>query len=258
MKSNKDRTGEKNYNTFGSEMVIIEYRSTLDIDVYFSEYNYIAKGVQYGNFKRGNIKCPYDKVVYGIGYIGEGKYKTWENGKQTKVYSTWYAMLQRCYDEKYHKRQPTYKDCKVYDKWLNLQNFAEWYEDNYYEVEGERMELDKDILVKHNKIYSPDTCVFVPQTINTLFVKCDKARGESVIGTSPKNGKYVVQCRIINPKTGKSKKEYLGAYDTQEKGFEIYKYHKECNIKEVADYYFGRIPQRLYDGLYRYEVEITD
>ena len=130
-------------------------------------------------------------------------------------------------------------------------------DDNYYEIEGEEMNLDKDILVKHNKIYSPETCVFVPHKINKLFVKGDKVRGKSVIGTSLfKNGKYRVDCNLFNPETGKSRLEYLGLYDTQEKGFEVYKYYKERNIKQVADYYKGQIPQKLYDALYKYEVEI--
>ena len=167
-------------------------------------------------------------------------------------------MLQRCYYDKFHERNPTYIGCKVCDEWLNFQNFAEWYEKNYYEVEGETMCLDKDILVKHNKIYSTDTCIYVPQTINLLFTKNNSKRGESVIGTTPFKGKYVVQCHLINPKTGKSKYEYLGRYDTQEKAFEVYKYYKEKNIKEVADYFKNLIPKRLYDGMYSYEVEITD
>ena len=121
------------------------------------------------------------------------------------------------------------------------------------------MGLDKDILIKGNKIYSPETCIFVPQTINSLFVKRDNKRGESVIGVSlHKNSKYQVHCSIINPETGKSKQEYLGVYDTQEKAFQVYKYYKEKNIKEVADYYFGRIPDKLYNAMYNYEVEITD
>ena len=167
-------------------------------------------------------------------------------------------MLRRCYDEKFHKKNSTYIDCEISERFLNFQNFGKWDNENYYEIEGEKMCLDKDILFKHNKIYSPETCVYVPQKINSLFTKRQNNRGESVIGTTPFKGKYVAQCWLINPETGKSKQEYLGRYDTQEKGFEVYKYYKEKNIKEVADYYFGRIPQRLYDGLYRYEVEITD
>ena len=253
-----DRTGEKGINTFGSEMIIIEYRNTMDIDVYFPEYDWIAKGTQYGNFKNGNIKCPYEKRYYEVGYIGEGEYKACENGKITRVYSTWNNMLKRCYDEKYHEKQPTYINCEVCEELHNFQNFGKWFDDNYYEVEGEKMELDKDILIKGNKIYSPETCIFVPERINTLFVKNNKNRGESLIGTTPVNGKYRAYCNLINPETGKSKCEYLGVYDTQEKAFQVYKYYKEKNIKEVADYYFGRIPDKLFKVLYDYEVEITD
>ena len=119
--------------------------------------------------------------------------------------------------------------------------------------------LDKDILLKGNKIYSPNTCVYVPQTINSLFTKCDNTRGKSAIGTTPrKNGKYMAYCHLLNPETGKSKGKTLGYYNTELEAFQVYKYYKEKNIKEVADYYFGRIPKRLYDGMYSYEVEIDD
>lgn len=255
-----DRTGETRVNTFGSEMIIIEYRGALDIDVYFTEYDWTAKNTRYDVFKNGKISCPYERRIYGVGYIGEGKYKVnYENGKQTRVYRTWYDMLKRCYSEKYHEKHPTYIDCEASEDFHNFQNFGEWYEENYYEVKGERMHLDKDILIKGNKIYSPENCIFVPQTINLLFVKCDKSRGDSVIGTSLyKNSKYQVHCSLINPETGKSKIKHLGLYETQEKAFQVYKYYKERNIKEVADYYFGRIPEKLYNALYNYEVEIDD
>lgn len=253
-----NRKGEKNYNTFGSEMIITEYRERMDIDIYFPEYDWTFKEATYQSFKNGRIACPYERRYYGVGCIGDGEYKVSENGKLTKVYNTWHHMLRRCYDEKYHKKHPTYITCEASEEWYNFQNFAEWYEENYYEVDGERMELDKDILFKHNKIYSPETCIFVPQTINLLFVKCDRSRGESVIGTSPYRDKYRVNCCLINPQTGKSKSEYLGLYDTQEKAFEVYKYYKEKNIKEVADYFKRQIPRELYYSMCTYEVEIDD
>ena len=253
-----DRTGERGINNFGSEMVIVGYRGRMDIDVSFPQYNWTFKGVTYRAFKNGEIKCPYEHSVYGIGCMGEGEYKVSENGKNTRVYHTWHSMLERCYSEKYQEKYPTYNGCTVCEEWLNFQNFAKWYDENSYEVNNEKMNLDKDILVKHNKIYSPDTCIFVPQAINKLFVKCDRSRGDSVIGTSLYKGKYQVKCQVFNPETGKSKNEYLGYYDTQEKAFEVYKYYKEKNIKEVADYYKDEIPDKLYNALYSYKVEITD
>lgn len=163
-----NRIGEEKLNSFGSKIVIKEYRKYSDIDVYFPEYNWIAKHVQYKHFKNGNIKCPYERRTCGVGYLGEGKYKTRENGKNTDKYEIWHSMIKRCYDSKYQEKYPTYKGCRVEDCLLNFQHMGKWIEENYYEVPGERMCLDKDILHKGNKIYSRETCIFVPNRINKI------------------------------------------------------------------------------------------
>lgn len=255
-----DRTGEVNYNNFGSKMIISGYRNTIDIDVYFPEYDWTAKGVRYGNFKRGAVSCPYERTVYGIGYIGEGKYKMSKNGKAVKCYEVWIKILQRCYDDICHKDRPTYNQCEIYEDWLNYQNFAEWYYNNYYDVDGERMTLDKDILFKGNKIYLPDTCVFVPERINTLFVKCDKSRGNYPVGVyyHKRDKKFRAQCSVYNLEKRKSQQEQLGYYNTPEEAFKVYKQFKEKYIKKVADEYKDKIPKKLYDAMYNYKIEITD
>ena len=255
----KNKVGEIGYNKFGSKMIIVEYRTAKDIDIYFPEYDWTARSVQYSQFKNGTISCPYERRTYGVGYLGEGKYKTKQNGKATKCYITWKDMLKRCYDSTYHKKHPTYKDCEVYNKWLNFQNFAKWYYENYYEIEGKRMELDKDILVKGNKIYSPNTCVFAPHDINVLFTKSDKARGKYPIGVQydKQTGKFRAKCNVYDFEN-KNKKIYLGLYNTPEEAFNSYKQFKEKNIKEVADYYKNKIPTKLYQAMYNYQVEITD
>ena len=80
MRMKIDRTGERRMNNFGSKMIIVGYRNAQDIDISFTEYNWIIKNQQYYNFKKGNIKCPYEPRCSNVGYIGEGKYKTKENG----------------------------------------------------------------------------------------------------------------------------------------------------------------------------------
>ena len=167
-------------------------------------------------------------------------------------------MLKRCYSGECQKKHPTYKDCYVCPEWLNYSNFKKWFNDNYYEIEGEQMDLDKDILVKGNKIYAPNTCVFVPQNINTLFIKRDKARGKYPIGVcfcKDKN-KYKVQCNIFY--NGKRQLKHLGYYNTIDDDFKVYKESKESNIKQIADYYKAKIPNELYEAMYTYKVEITD
>ena len=253
-----DRTGEESYNNFGSKMVIKECRNAKDIDVYFPEYNWTFKHAVYDQFKKGNVKCPYEKRYYNKGYLGEGKYKVSENRKTTDEYDMWHGMLMRCYDPKYQEKEPTYKGCEVEDYLLNFQHMAEWIENNYYEIEGETMCLDKDILCKGNKIYSRDTCVFVPHRINSLFTKCDNARGDNPIGVHPPlSGNYQVQCWA-----GYGKDIYLGTYPTKEVAFQIYKQYKEKLIKETIDSYEDKIPEpfysRLREAMYNYEVEIDD
>ena len=260
MGSKVNRVGEINYNTFGSKMIIIKYRKYSDIDIYFPEYDWTFKNSAYKEFKKGNIACPYEKRVYGVGYLGEGKYKAYENGKKTKCYRTWYDMLRRCYDEKNLKRNPTYIDSEVCDKWLNFQNFAKWFYENYYEIEGQKMCLDKDILYKGNKIYSPDTCVFVPHNINVLFTKRDKVRGDYPIGVHyhKASGKFQAKCNVYDYKENKQKLKHLGLYNSPQKAFESYKEFKEKHIKKVADYYKDLIPEKLYRAMYEYEVNIND
>ena len=255
-----NRVGEENINNFGSKMVIVEYRNNSDIDVYFPEYNWIAKNVTYQNFKIGEVKCPYERRAYGIGYIGEGKYKTSENGKHTKCYSTWHGMLMRCYSPKFHEKQPTYINCEVSEEWHNFQKYGKWFDENYYEIKGERMHLDKDILNKNNKIYSPESCIFVPERINTLFTKRDKSRGNYPIGVTynKRDKKFQAYCSIYDFKENKRKTKYLGLHDTPEQAFESYKQFKEKYIKQVADYYKKQIPDKLYQALYNYEVNIDD
>ena len=253
-----NRTGEEKVNSFGSKIVIKEYRKRRDIDVYFPEYNWTFEHTTYSNFKNGNIKCPYEPRLYGKGYLGEGKYKAFENGKLTDEYNIWHHMLGRCYDPKLHEKYSTYKDCEVEDKWLNFQNMCKWIDENYYEIPGEKMCLDKDILCKGNKIYSRSTCIFVPHRINTLFVKRDNDRGKDPIGVDQlPSGNYQVQCN-----NGYGKYIYLGTYPNKEEAFRVYKQYKEKVIKEVIDSYEGKIPEpyysRLKEAMYKYEVEIDD
>ena len=253
-----DRIGEEMVNNIGRKMIIKEYRGCMDIDVYFPEYNWTFKHAQYTSFKNKSIKCLYEPRYFGKGYLGEGKYKVWENGKITDGHIIWRNMLKRCYDPKYQEKHPTYKGCRVEDYLLNFQHMGKWIEENYYEVSGEQMCLDKDILCKGNKVYSRETCIFVPQRINLLFTKRDNDRGNCPIGVDQlPSGNYEVKCNNIN-----GKRIYLGLYSTKEEAFQVYKKYKEKVIKETIDSYKGKIPEpfysRLREAMYNYEVEIDD
>jgi hypothetical protein len=244
----KERVGAISQNHYGSTMKVIVYNGCKDIWVKFEKGK--AVHTSWKAFCDGFVKNPYDKSVYNVGYIGEGEYKTSINGSHTIQYDTWKRMMRRCYGDKY----PTYIGCTVAKEWHNFQNFAAWYDNNYYEIEGERMELDKDILIKGNKIYSPNTCIFVPQRINSLFLKSKATRGKLPIGVtwSKRDKVYTVHVTTINGK------ETILCYSTPEKAFQIYKIHKEQYIKDIAKEYKDKIPFTLYEAMINYAVDIDD
>ena len=247
-----DRTGEVGVNNDGEKMVIIRYGSSTDIDVEFEDGT-IVEHREYGDFKKGTIKNPMAPSVFGVGFIGVGKFKAYNgNGKPTKCYNTWLSMHRRCYDSKYHKKKSTYENCTVAKEWHNFQNFAQWYYENFYEIENEIMNLDKDILYKGNKMYSPKTSIFVPTSVNSLFIKSNKIRGKYPIGVYKVGNKFQAHLNKYN------KLIYLGSFNTPNEAFQAYKIAKEEYIKQIAEKYKSQIPYELYQAMMNYEVEIDD
>ena len=251
----------------GYQMKIIEYNKYDDIVIEFQDKYKAKVHTTYQHFKNGNVKNPFHPSVFNVAYYGQGKYKSrGKDGKKTKAYNHWMNMLNRCYNPYHLNEFPTYIDCYVCEEWLCFQNFAEWFYENYYECNDEKMCLDKDILCKGNKIYSPETCIFVPNNINILFTKREKERGKYPIGVTDEvkniNNKTYLYLKV-NCSTfydGKCKTEYLGNFSINKpfQAFTCYKQFKENYIKQVADEYKNLIPQKLYEALYKYEVEIND
>jgi hypothetical protein len=189
--------------------------------------------------------------VLGIGFFGYGKYNYKDH---YKIYKSWSHMITRCYDHKYSDTFPTYKGCSVCEEWLNFQNFAQWYESNMW-LDTQHY-LDKDILVKGNKIYNPYTCVLVNNHINCIFTKCNFVRGKYPIGVSVDNRSGSFRAYTFDG--GKRSMKYCKSI---EEAFNTYKTSKENNIKQIADSYkskYPNFPQKLYDAMYSYQVEITD
>ena len=250
----KERIGETSYNFQGLKMEIIEYFNIYDITVKF-ENGFVAKHRRYREFIKGNIKNLLHPTVCNIGYIGVGEYKSSYNGKSTIAYIKWREMIRRCYDEQELIEHPTYEPCIVCEEWYNFQNFAKWFYENYYTIPGEKMHLDKDILFKGNKLYSPKTCCIVPQQINYLFLKSDATRGKYLIGVhfEKDTNKYVAECRRMN-----TRNKRIGRFNTELEAFYKYKEVKEQEIKDVANFYKDYIPEKVYNAMMHYEVEMTD
>lgn len=243
--------GKKYPTNEGDVATVIQYKNSQHVLVEFT--NGYRTVVVMGNLKKGKVKNPTRPSVYGVGFIGEGVYKTCQQRKHTKPYRAWKDMLRRCYGN--GADMPTYHSCEVCEEWHNFQNFAKWHEDNYYEIEGEEMHLDKDWLKKGNKMYSPDTCVFAPRTINELLVNKRANRGWLPVGVYESHHLYGAKCS--HPWKSPSV-TVLGTFATPAQAFRAYKHYKEQVIKEVAEYYKPHIPSCLYEGMINYNIEITD
>lgn len=256
--NNINKIGEEKLNNQGCLMKIVEYNRYSDIIVEFQDDYKYRKHTEYKCFQSGEIKNPYFPSVHNVGIVG-AKYPVKANGKITKEYNTWNNMIKRCFNENVHKKRPTYIECEVCDEWLHFENFYEWLhsQPNFEQwLKLKKSALDKDILIKGNKLYSPETCCLVPQNINNLLLKCDSTRGNNPIGLyyNEEINSYMVNC------CENGHGNYKGSYETLENAFMKYKNEKERVIKEVAikEYNNGNITKKCYEALLKYEVEITD
>jgi hypothetical protein len=187
-----------------------------------------------------------------VGLYEKGLYVSKVSGVHTPEYRKWKMMFYRCYDSKFKASAETYQGCEVGQAFHRFQNFAEWCNNQAGFKEG--FQLDKDILVKGNKIYSPETCVFVPHEINSLLTKADKMRGDLPVGVSWHSRDQVFTVKINTANGAK----HVGYFSNVSDAFEAYKVTKEKHIQRVAEKYVDVIDRRCYDALMNYKVEVTD
>ena len=241
------------YKTNGyGNLVITKYVDTNEVHVKFVDTGYETVSC-ICNIKTGRVKDKSLPTVHGVGIVGEEVTKV--NGKQCRVYGVWCAMIQRCYDEKFLQRHPTYKGCSVSDNFKYYPYFKDWY-NRQIGSEEENWQLDKDILIKDNKLYSEDTCVFVPHRINSLITKRAADRGNYPLGVHGIFGRSERFCSQCSNNTGKQKR--LGRFKTAQEAFQAYKTYKEALIKQVANEYKEQLDYRVYEALMNYEVNEND
>lgn len=254
-----ERIGLESYNTQGYLMRIIDYKNSKDMTIEFiCDYPCILEHIPFKHFYDGNIKNPSAPSVFEKGICDI-------YNANMDIYKTWNHMLERCFSDSFKQRNPIYKDVICCKEWLSLSNFNQWVlsQENYknYGKNHIRWALDKDILCKGNKLYSPETCCLVPINVNSLFTKANSLRGKYPIGVSKDErykNPYAFRAMVRNPFINKD--EIIGYYDDPLKAFNAYKKRKEEIIKQVAEeeYKLGNIAKQCYDAMLKYEVEITD
>lgn len=257
VKNPKKKVGMIGISKHGYPMEIVDYIDCTNIYVRFIGGTTITH-TNFRDFKEGNVKNWDAPTVYGHGIIGNMRNRM--KFSDTKEYSTWCGMLERCYNEENFKKRPTYEPCEVCKEWMYFENFYDWIhsQDNCEQwLSLDRSAIDKDIIIKHNKIYSPDTCCLVPLAINLLFIRQESARGGLPIGVHYHNEAKGYAAQITDKN---NKVKYSGIFATPELAFQHYKKEKEKKIKIIAQEEFkkGNITKKCYDAMMTYEVEITD
>ena len=250
--SYKDCVGKVCKSLNSGDFKILKYNDAYNVDVQFLKTGFETVA-RLGDIKNGLIKDPYSPSVYGIGIVGT-KYPISVNSVQTKEYELWTHMLQRCYSDTYKKKRPTYIGCEVSDNFKSYEYFYEWC-NKQIGFNNKGWHLDKDLLVKGNKVYNENVCVFLPQEINSLLVKCTASRGDHLIGVYWNKTNKAFRAMVSK---NKGKQEHLGYFKTEIEAFKAYKQAKESFIKEQANNWKSQIDDRAYEALMNYQVVITD
>jgi len=175
-----------NSNNHG-KIEILEWINSRNVKIKFLNTGYI-KSANAEMIKIGNIKDKLSKTNKGKAILGDGKYKAKDNNL---AYKTWKNMITRCYSG-----CNNYKDIIVCEKWLNFQNFVPWFNEFYIKDYC----LDKDLLIENNKIYSPETCIYVPRWVNNLFPKRKEKEGLPTGVLCNRQGKYYSRVPDIKKK----------------------------------------------------------
>lgn len=214
-----------------------------------------------GHIKSGSVLNPFAPNVLGVAHMGVGEYS---QKKDSKAYGVWYAMLERSYCSEYHEWKPSYKECYVCAEWLNFQNFASWYYDNFPTESGEvRYQLDKDILYPGNKEYSPERCVFVPDFINSSFKSEAVKTGGLPRGVVLVKGKYYssqIRDRVaLGDNSG-----YLGVYKNKEDAHRAWQVAKLGVLRDRLQMYLtncqvdDRVVEAIHERIRLLETDIED
>lgn len=176
------------------------------------------------------------RMIYGVG-INDAEYKVckgitkdgkWVLTWMCPFYKAWKEMMRRCYSGRFHQDNPSYHGCSVCEDWIYFSNFRGWMESQDWEGN----DLDKDLIKKGNKIYSPETCVFISKKLNNFVTNCVSSKNNLPLGVYyfSRDGNFASQCR--NPFTGNS--EHLGYFSTPDEAHLAWKSRKNEHANMYA------------------------
>ena len=250
--SYKDCVGKVCKSNLSGDFKVLKYNYYYEVEIQFINTGYETV-TRLDCIRNGEVKDPYLPSVYGVGVLG-AKYPSRVNGVLTKDYVLWNNMLKRCYSDIYKNKRPTYIDCKCSENFKYYEYLYEWC-NKQIGFDNEGWQLDKDLLVKGNKVYNENVCIFIPQEINSLLTKREASRGEYLIGVYWDKTNKAFATMVNKNKGGQN---HLGYFNTELEAYNAYKIAKEAFVKEQANKFKSQIDPRAYNALMNYEVNIDD
>jgi len=235
-------------NNYG-DFVVTDYCKATDVTIKFLATGTVRKTCA-DSVRRGLVLDPMHRRIYNIGYIGMGTYRAANPDRSlTPCYRTWVNMLARCYNRK-NKGYSSYggRGVVVAVEWHCYQKFCKWFYKNY----RDGYVLDKDILKQGNKVYGPDTCCFVPMSINQMFIRRKKSKDLLPRGVYANKDKFIARSPDFIAKDG----GYIGSFSKAHDAFVAYKHARESIIKRRAEsaYKSGQINERVYEAMINWQV----
>lgn len=183
------------------------------------------------------------KKVYGIG-INDADYNVYDKNSPCRFYRTWRSMLCRAYCEHWHAKHQSYRGCSVVEEWHLFSNFKHWMEKQDWEGKA----LDKDLLVIGNKVYSPETCIFISQTVNAFITNREASRGIFMEGVYFEKSSMKFKAQASNPFTGK--RENLGRFESESDAHSAWRKRKiELSIQLASSQTDHRVSEALINRL---------
>ena len=191
-----------------------------------------------------------DKLVHGWGIndvdyaVSITKETSKINGKRKHdilwvcpYYTDWRNMLLRVLSPKYHKIGYSYYNCAIFEEWKYFSNFIKWV-DSQPNRDWQNCSLDKDLLVLHNKVYSPETCAYIPTFLNSFLVEGQNRRGRYMLGTSLKKTSKVRPFQSHCSDPFKEQNTYIGTFATEleaHKAWQAKKHEYACQLADLQD-----------------------
>ena len=243
MEAKKIEVGDIFSTNAGGEVEVVEYRGALEVVVKHLDKWGHEDVVQTDLLRKGVVKNPYKPSVFGKGFMGVGKYRASSApSRQSPAYKAWVGLIRRTYEPSYLSSGRNIYGSTVCEEWHNFQNFAEWF---YNEPNSDNPEfrLDKGMRVWGGRLYSPETCSYVPKCFHVWMTTKPRVSRELPRGVHPSGAKYLV---MLN---GDGRNNYLGTFETVAEAQEVYEYNLHKKYRQLAIEHCDEIHPEVYDNL---------